>query len=165
RPENKTLRLVSFDGGGPQCLAQLYVLKEIMQRVQYDQNEEILPVEYFDLMAGSELGGMDRLIVVLLVVLRLSVDQAIEKFKKVAQKVYLIQGLTTIQRTAALRSEIEDVLYEANLERDALLFDSSRPAQRCQGQVLFSANRPSSLISVTDSSRQSSLQGPMSASN
>ncbi|PVG01072.1 hypothetical protein CPB86DRAFT_753787 [Serendipita vermifera] len=130
RPDNNALRLVSFDGGGPQCLAQLYVLKEIMQRIQYDQNEEILPADYFDLMAGSELGG---LIVVLLVVLRFSVDKAIEKFRKVAQKAYLVQGLTAFQRTAALRSELEDILHETRLEKDVLLLDLSRPAQRCQG--------------------------------
>jgi patatin-like phospholipase/acyl hydrolase len=48
----------SADGGGIRGLSELIILKEIMQRIEFqEERENILPCEYFDLICGTSTGG------------------------------------------------------------------------------------------------------------
>lgn len=48
-----------IDDGGLYVVSQLYALKEMMYRIQYEEklDEEPRPCERFDLMGGSGTGG------------------------------------------------------------------------------------------------------------
>ncbi|KAK0122575.1 hypothetical protein ONS96_009616 [Cadophora gregata f. sp. sojae] len=81
------LRLLSLDGGGIRGLSELYILEVIMHRVQLATNstEVALPADYFDLICGTNTGG---LIAILLGRLRLSVPQAIQKYGELSKHVF-----------------------------------------------------------------------------
>jgi patatin-like phospholipase/acyl hydrolase len=55
------LCLLSLDGGGVQGLSTLYILKGIMDRLNYTRHESKLPpmkpCEVFDLIGGTSTGG------------------------------------------------------------------------------------------------------------
>jgi patatin-like phospholipase/acyl hydrolase len=56
------LCLLSLDGGGVRGLSTLYILKNIMDRLNYERNEtaNLPPVklcEVFDLIRGTSTGG------------------------------------------------------------------------------------------------------------
>jgi len=57
------LRLLSLDGGGVRGLSSLIILKEIMDRIKFDEKLESvpLPCEYFDLIGGTGTGGYVRM--------------------------------------------------------------------------------------------------------
>lgn len=53
---------VFSDAGGIRALSQLKVMENIIHRIQYDRlpnepDNEVLPCECFDAMAGSDTGG------------------------------------------------------------------------------------------------------------
>lgn len=61
-PEEKTckgLRVLALDGGDARAVAQLVIIKEVMSRIQMDLDlvEEPRPSKYFDVVAGSGMGG------------------------------------------------------------------------------------------------------------
>jgi patatin-like phospholipase/acyl hydrolase len=62
-PLNTTgLYLLSLDGGGIRGLSILYILKKIMDRLNYERKEttDLLPVKpykVFDLIRGTSTGG------------------------------------------------------------------------------------------------------------
>jgi hypothetical protein len=74
-PRNRAIRILvlgkqifveedtSVDPGaaesGRTTLSQLFILKEIMDRVQYDlgRREPLLPCDFFDMISGSGFGG------------------------------------------------------------------------------------------------------------
>ncbi|KAH8823126.1 acyl transferase/acyl hydrolase/lysophospholipase [Flagelloscypha sp. PMI_526] len=68
-----------LDGGGFQTLSQLFILMEIMQRLQWKLKLDTvpLPCEHFDIIGGSGTGGI---IALLLGRFRLPVEVAIERF-------------------------------------------------------------------------------------
>jgi patatin-like phospholipase/acyl hydrolase len=55
------LCLLSLDGGGVRGLSTLYILKSIMDRLNYARSENKLPpvklCEVFDLIGGTSTGG------------------------------------------------------------------------------------------------------------
>ncbi|KAH8806736.1 acyl transferase/acyl hydrolase/lysophospholipase, partial [Flagelloscypha sp. PMI_526] len=67
------------DGGGLLALSELYMVKEILTRLQFDLHLPSIPLtcDVFDVVGGSGTGGI---IALLLGRLRLSVDDAIECF-------------------------------------------------------------------------------------
>jgi patatin-like phospholipase/acyl hydrolase len=57
--KERSLRLLSLDGGGVKGLASLLILKRIFRTLQkVDGLDEIpRPCEYFDLIGGTSTGG------------------------------------------------------------------------------------------------------------
>lgn len=55
------LCLLSLDGGGVRGLSTLYILKNIMDRLNYERKKDNLPAvkpcEVFDLIGGTSTGG------------------------------------------------------------------------------------------------------------
>jgi patatin-like phospholipase/acyl hydrolase len=51
---------MGVDGGGIRGTSELLILKEIMERIQFQLNLEVLPLpcEYFDLIGGTSTGGL-----------------------------------------------------------------------------------------------------------
>lgn len=47
------------DGGGPGVISELFILREILDRIQYNQNldKAPLPCEHAEMMGGTGLGG------------------------------------------------------------------------------------------------------------
>ncbi|KAH8823110.1 acyl transferase/acyl hydrolase/lysophospholipase [Flagelloscypha sp. PMI_526] len=78
---------LSLDGGGFLALSELYILKEILERLQYELNLKTvpLPCEVFDVIGGSGSGGI---IALLLGRLRLDVDTAIRLFIQLYRSIY-----------------------------------------------------------------------------
>ncbi|KAG8682852.1 hypothetical protein FRC11_014305 [Ceratobasidium sp. 423] len=84
RPEaNKLrpLRLLSLDGGGVRGISSLSILKAIMDRIKPGAR----PCDYFDLIAGTSTGG---LIAIMLGRLRMSVDDCILYYHRLAKKIF-----------------------------------------------------------------------------
>ena len=54
-----SLLYLYLDGGGIRGMSELLILKELMERVQFQENldETPLPCEYFDLIGGTSTGG------------------------------------------------------------------------------------------------------------
>ncbi|CAE6409302.1 unnamed protein product [Rhizoctonia solani] len=85
RPEaNKLrpLRLLSLDGGGVRGISSLKILKDIMDRIKPGAR----PCEYFDLIAGTSTGG--SLIAIMLGRLRMSVDECILNYHRLAKQIF-----------------------------------------------------------------------------
>uniref|UniRef100_D8QBE3 PNPLA domain-containing protein n=1 Tax=Schizophyllum commune (strain H4-8 / FGSC 9210) TaxID=578458 RepID=D8QBE3_SCHCM len=85
-PKQPGLRLLAFDDGGARGLTMLLLLRHILREVDHVSQQPGLPCEYFDLIAGSGTGG---LIALLLGRLRLSMDDAIECYTRVVERVFL----------------------------------------------------------------------------
>ncbi|KAI0269329.1 acyl transferase/acyl hydrolase/lysophospholipase [Gloeopeniophorella convolvens] len=83
----RSLRLLSLDGGGVGGISALLILKELMWRVKAnDKLDNVpLPCHYFDLVGGTSTGG---LIALMLGRLRMTIDEAIQSYAKLAQDVF-----------------------------------------------------------------------------
>lgn len=83
------VRLLALDGGGVRGIASLVMLREIMWRVRDrinpDSNEPCLPVDFFELAAGTSTGGI---IGIMLFRLRMSADEACRQYYKIAKQVF-----------------------------------------------------------------------------
>ncbi|KAM3066473.1 hypothetical protein ACMFMG_012057 [Clarireedia jacksonii] len=110
---NRPLRLLSLDGGGIRGISELVILEEIMHRVGRSQNlPTLLPADYFDMICGTSTGG---LIALLLGRLRLSVPEAIDKYRLLAKKVFSdkkSRGKDGCFKASSLEKAIKDVVEE-----------------------------------------------------
>lgn len=54
------LKLLSLDGGGVRTLSELYILREVLYRVQVQEGLEAIPrpCDYFDMIGGTGIGGL-----------------------------------------------------------------------------------------------------------
>ena len=59
--DHRGLCLLSLDGGGVRGLSTLYVLKQLMRRINAERQESgeptIKPCDIFDLIGGTSTGG------------------------------------------------------------------------------------------------------------
>ncbi|KAG8829405.1 hypothetical protein FRC17_006647 [Serendipita sp. 399] len=97
-----------------------------MYRIQYDRYPDdpdnvILPCDYFDLCGGSDAGGI---IVIMLIKLRMSVEETSTEFGEMCRHVYEPANLTAGERTRRLRAYLEDLLARKDVPLDAKLCDS-----------------------------------------
>ncbi|KAH8806823.1 hypothetical protein DL96DRAFT_599049 [Flagelloscypha sp. PMI_526] len=84
------IRAVSFDDGppGPVGLCQIYAFKEVLSRLAYDLNQDedtLQPSDYFDLFAGTGLGGV---YVILLTRLRMKISEVFEFHDVLQEKLF-----------------------------------------------------------------------------
>ncbi|KIM31130.1 hypothetical protein M408DRAFT_327421 [Serendipita vermifera MAFF 305830] len=129
----RNLKVASFDGGGIRTFSQLGMMREIMHRVRWDKypndhNRVVLPCEHFDLIGGSDTGG---LVAILFVKLRMSVEEVIAEFSVIVDQVY-VKDLEPIDRTTRLKSCIEQLLIKRGLTIDARLESDIHP-EGCMG--------------------------------
>lgn len=97
---SRSIRLLSLDGGGVKGISSLRILEAIMKEVHeaeakssnqgsgrlcLDPNAERLPIDYFDLAAGTSVGGISG---ILLSRLRMNVSEAAQEFRKMAKQIF-----------------------------------------------------------------------------
>ncbi|PVF94427.1 hypothetical protein CPB86DRAFT_833403 [Serendipita vermifera] len=72
----RPVNLLSIDGGFS-GLSSLFILKEVFSRIKYDikSEEDLRPCDWFDMMIGTDTGGI---VVLLLGALKLTLEQAIK---------------------------------------------------------------------------------------
>lgn len=80
-------RLLALDGGGVRGVVSLLILQELMRRVQLRKKleKEPLPVDYFELAAGTSTGGI---IGIMLFRLRMTATEAIAQYDIIAEDVF-----------------------------------------------------------------------------
>ncbi|KAH7381067.1 hypothetical protein BKA64DRAFT_647894 [Cadophora sp. MPI-SDFR-AT-0126] len=111
----RPLRLLSLDGGGVRGLSELFILDTIMHGVRREGRLEWepLPADYFDLICGTSTGG---LIAILLGRLRMSVPEAIAKYRELSGFVFSDEklSLSSKEKSRAIRLEesIRNILLE-----------------------------------------------------
>jgi patatin-like phospholipase/acyl hydrolase len=92
-PPRKPVKLLSIDGGGIKGISALLILDAIMTQIRtkelssrFSSNTTVrLPVDYFDLAAGTSTGGI---IALMLFRLRMSTAQALEMYYRLAADVF-----------------------------------------------------------------------------
>ncbi|KDR80872.1 hypothetical protein GALMADRAFT_135962 [Galerina marginata CBS 339.88] len=133
----RPLRLLSFDGGGVRGISSLHVLKAVMSKITGDPNAK--PCEYFDMMAGTSTGG---LIAIMLGRLRMSVDECIIAYEKMASDIFNAGILSEVKNgsetgarfsAAVLEKSIKDVVEKHTGDPDAPMRD---PKEDCNVFVL-----------------------------
>lgn len=133
-------RIASFDGGGRRAFAQLIMMKRFMHQLRWkmypnEPNRPMRPCDYFDLMAGSDTGG---LIVILLVKLRMVIEEAIEEFGAIVDNVYA-KGIEPEDRTGRLRLYTTDLLDRKGYDHDLRLEEPNND-KCCLGFVMATAS-------------------------
>jgi patatin-like phospholipase/acyl hydrolase len=101
-------RVLSLDGGGCRGYVTLHILKQLLRQVQ--PQGPIYPYLYFDLICGTSAGG---LIAILLGVLHLDIDIAIEIYQRLTIEVFF-------KRFSVLRWLKEGVAYSSEPLRAAI---------------------------------------------
>jgi patatin-like phospholipase/acyl hydrolase len=77
------LRLLALDGGGVRGLSSLMILRRLMAAVDPDAPPK--PCDYFDMIGGTSTGG---LIAVMLGRLRMTVDECIDAYTTLSNRVF-----------------------------------------------------------------------------
>ena len=83
-------RILCLDGGGVRGLSSLMILRKIMEKVADHEGGEyrsLRPCDYFDLICGTSTGGI---IALLLGRLKLTVDEAMERYIMLSQSVFSV---------------------------------------------------------------------------
>ncbi|KAE8365962.1 acyl transferase/acyl hydrolase/lysophospholipase [Aspergillus caelatus] len=84
----RPLRVLSLDGGGVRGLSSLYILRDVMQRLN-PGGKPPKPCDVFDMIAGTSTGG---LCAIMLGRLEMSVDECIEAYNKFMNKIFNVAG-------------------------------------------------------------------------
>ncbi|KAI9660360.1 MAG: hypothetical protein M1821_009710 [Bathelium mastoideum] len=112
-------RLLCFDGGGVRGLSSLYILKQLMESINYENPPK--PCEVFDMIGGTSTGG---LIAIMLGRLEMTVDQCIEKYRVLSDSVFRRQHMFAVNlrgrvqprfRTADLQQAIQDIITQSTV--------------------------------------------------
>lgn len=119
----QNLKLISFDGGGIRSLSQLEIMRTIMHQLNWNKESGTkLPYECFDLMGGSGTGG---LVAMMLARLRMSVDDALNEFFIIVEQVYNQESISPSERTARLKTCLEDMMNRGNHPLDMKLTEET----------------------------------------
>ncbi|KAB8225134.1 acyl transferase/acyl hydrolase/lysophospholipase [Aspergillus novoparasiticus] len=134
----RPLRVLSLDGGGVRGLSSLYILREVMQRLN-PEGKPRKPCEVFDMIAGTSTGG---LCAIMLGRLEMTVDECIEAYNRFMKRIFDVAGWKKNSRLVWKGSRfsadnIEAVIKELIKER---LGDSEAPLlnehSQCKSFVL-----------------------------
>lgn len=120
------IRLLALDGGGVRGLSSLMILRNLMNSI--DPEAPPKPCDYFDMIGGTSTGG---LIAVMLGRLRMSVDESIDAYGSLSDKVFekkshrikLNGKLQGRFDSAELERAIKQIVTSRGLAEDALLKD------------------------------------------
>ncbi|CAD6442839.1 70f76fa4-52fb-420e-a197-e7cc39b9e563 [Sclerotinia trifoliorum] len=120
------LSLLSLDGGGIRGLSMLFIIEEIMNRINPDSPPK--PCEYFDMIGGTSTGG---LIAIMLGRLEMSVQECKEAYTEMMGKIFLKKHsrISLTKRkvrgqfdTIVLEEAIKAVIKDRGIPVDSLLF-------------------------------------------
>jgi predicted acylesterase/phospholipase RssA len=134
-------KILCLDGGGVRGLASLVILKHLMQRLETQRGGRLEPWQEFDMIAGTSTGG---LIAIMLGRLRMSVEECIETYKTLSQRIFKpvnskanIAGraITKLKAEGKFESEpleqvVKEICLKCGLSETALLKDNSADAPK-----------------------------------
>ncbi|KAJ7484362.1 acyl transferase/acyl hydrolase/lysophospholipase [Mycena latifolia] len=133
RRSNTGLRLLSLDGGGIRGLSSLLILETIMYRIKVAENleEPPLPCDYFDLIGGTNTGGI---IAIMLGRLRMSVEQAIKSYDDLSGQVFRQSKLMGDGKYSAtmLEKVIKAIIEERTGDSESSLLDDGALGGKCR---------------------------------
>ncbi|KIM23352.1 hypothetical protein M408DRAFT_27919 [Serendipita vermifera MAFF 305830] len=129
--QNKALSLLSLDAGGARGISQLKMLSELMHRLNFgiESEDKSHPCDVFDVVGGIGTGGF---IAILLVIVGLSVEQALEEFIELSVTILENQELNPQTRTAATKEYITNMLTKHNMQGEEHLRDLNERSKRCK---------------------------------
>ncbi|KAL1721871.1 acyl transferase/acyl hydrolase/lysophospholipase [Schizophyllum commune] len=125
-PKPPGLRLLAFDDGGARGLSMLLLLRNMLREVDQLLQQPGLPCEYFDIIAGSGTGGF---IALLLGRLRLNMDDAIECYTRVVERVFMRTKAGKF-RDAALEEVLREICNRFGEGPDTRLFVERGPRSK-----------------------------------
>ncbi|KAI8930734.1 hypothetical protein NX059_012342 [Plenodomus lindquistii] len=119
--------VLSLDGGGIRGLSSLFILENLMQKIEIigDLDMEPLPCKYFDMICGTSTGGT---IAVMLGGLRMSVSDCIKAYLEMSREVFGDpQSVTHREKFSpkALESVIKRIVKTRTGHENAPLMDRS----------------------------------------
>jgi patatin-like phospholipase/acyl hydrolase len=126
------IQLLALDGGGVRGLSSLMILRRLMETV--DPVAPPRPCDYFDMIGGTSTGG---LIAVMLGRLRMTVDECIDAYTSLSDRVFEKKGhrvkvngkLQGRFDAAELERAIKQIIASCSLSEDALLKDVDAPCK------------------------------------
>ncbi|KAF2150035.1 FabD/lysophospholipase-like protein [Myriangium duriaei CBS 260.36] len=150
------LKLLCIDGGGVKGLSALFILRKLMEFI--DPDDPPKPCDYFDLIGGTSTGG---LIAIMLGRLEMSVDECIEQYLILQDKIFKRKHLSPVgcfggvqgrYDHTALEDGVKSLLRSKGLEENALfknpnkmackVFVTATTAGAAETDVLASYYRP-----------------------
>ncbi|KAG8674236.1 hypothetical protein FPOAC1_000200 [Fusarium poae] len=158
--------LLSLDGGGVRGISTLYVLQNLMRRVNIDRNARGLgyarPCDVFDLIGGTSTGG---LIAIMLGRLEMDVHECIDAYSGLMQEVFQkkrhrLQVTSTGQTqprfdSRKLQAAIEKVIKSKNEHAGAMMNDKKE--RGCHVFVCAALKNP---YSITRLRTYEAVDGP-----
>ncbi|CAK7223200.1 hypothetical protein SBRCBS47491_005129 [Sporothrix bragantina] len=143
------IRLLALDGGGVRGLSSLMILRRLMATV--DPESPPRPCEYFDMIGGTSTGG---LIAIMLGRLRMTVDECIEAYTSLSDKVFekkshriKINGKLQGRFDAVeLAETIKQILRVRDHDEDMLLKDDGAS---CKVFVCATSKETSDIVCLT----------------
>ncbi|KAK0444964.1 FabD/lysophospholipase-like protein [Desarmillaria tabescens] len=141
------VNLLSLDGGGIRGVSELFILDEIMRRIQIYQNlpQTPKPCEYFDLIGGTSTGG---LIAIMLGRLKMSTEDALQNYNRISSAVFSAENRKPFYsdgkfKATTLEKEVKNVVRRAGYSDDQKLLDPNA-GRNSKGNayvpILFSQN-------------------------
>ncbi|KAJ9634597.1 hypothetical protein H2199_008880 [Coniosporium tulheliwenetii] len=146
----KDLRLLALDGGGIRGLSSLMILEQLMQTI--DPEALPKPCEYFDMIGGTSTGG---LIAIMLGRLRLSIDECIDAYLSLSDRVFRKKGHRVTVKgqmqgrfdSEELARAVKEIVKKQGLPEDALLKDT--PGASCKVFVCATSKETSETVCLT----------------
>ncbi|KAG6884378.1 hypothetical protein C0992_006445 [Termitomyces sp. T32_za158] len=127
------------DGGGIRGLSELHILEELMNRikVQEELSRVPKPCEYFDLIGGTDTGGI---IAIFLGRLGMSIEKAIEEYNNLARKVFSNRKNSWKDeafKASVLEAVMKDIVAKYNRieDKDALMRDNRDQGCRTEHEL------------------------------
>lgn len=134
-------KILCLDGGGVRGLASLMIVKNLMDLLGTQRGGRLEPWQEFDMIGGTSTGG---LIAIMLGRLRMSVDDCIDAYTKLSEKIFepvlskanvpgrAIQKLRAEGKFEAhvLEEQIKQLLRKRGWPEEALLTDNSADAPK-----------------------------------
>ncbi|KAK0234807.1 acyl transferase/acyl hydrolase/lysophospholipase [Armillaria nabsnona] len=121
------VNLLSLDGGGIHGVSELFILDEIMKRIQARKNlpNTSKPCDYFDLIGGTSTGG---LIAIMLGRLKITAEEALQSYNKISSVVFSAKNRKPFYRdgkfkATTLKKEIQNVVRQVGHSNDQKLLD------------------------------------------
>ncbi|KAK0447477.1 FabD/lysophospholipase-like protein [Desarmillaria tabescens] len=141
---DQPVNLLSLDGGGIRGVSELFILDEIMRRIQIQQNlpNTPKPCEYFDLIGGTSTGG---LIAIMLGRLKMSTEEALQSYDRISSAVFTAENRKPFYsdgkfKATTLEKEIKNVVRQAGCSDDQKLLDPNAKGNACVPSVSSQAN-------------------------
>jgi patatin-like phospholipase/acyl hydrolase len=134
--QNKSLRILSLDGGGMKGYTSLLILRRILRTMATEGSLSLepKPCDIFDLIIGTSTGG---LIAIMLGRLELTIDECIEEYETTGKAVFsrklsstkfgkVLKGASgsAFYDIGSLQNRVRDLLQDKKLDRETAFLET-----------------------------------------